>query len=432
MSLKSFTFGCGQGATKAMINCVNKGVLDKKYCCVVNSTTKDIPLDYQNRAIVISDDPDAGCGKVRGAAKTLMLNYLRNNPNVIDELISEDIDYVNIMATTEGASGSGASVILAQYIRQQLDIPVIITLITGFESDMKGLQNTIEYFRDIEGDFVVNTVSNKRFLETTNNTFTAEKAANDAIANVFSIINMEGIENSDQNIDDTDHYKVITNPGMMFVNNVEFNKRLKNAGQFDQLVSDAIDYSHSLDFVPSATKIGVFLNISDDNLAIIDTTFSIIKKKLCTNNCVPELFIHRQYVPTSPEFVRIVATGMNMPKQELEDMYAKFQSSKASSTKNDDFFRKLSEMDTTTEENNSLDNSRGGAKGGFFEQFSDVENNTHEEGVVLGRNRRRRASTNSSSTGIAAEPVKSNKSKFSISNSKPTSTPYSEDSIKKF
>ena len=160
--LKSYTFGCGQGATKAMICCIENGTVDPNYCCVVNSTIKDIPEKYQDKGIIISDDPNAGCGKVRGAAKSLMVRYLKNNPNVIDSMITEDIDYVNIISTTEGASGSGASVVLAQYIAQQIGIPVVISLISGFESDTRGLQNTIDYFKDLNGgNFVIRTFSNK-------------------------------------------------------------------------------------------------------------------------------------------------------------------------------------------------------------------------------------------------------------------------------
>ena len=65
--LRPFVFGCGQGATKAMIACIEAGVFRKEDCVVVNSTTKDIPHEYRANAIVISDDPDAGCGKVREA-----------------------------------------------------------------------------------------------------------------------------------------------------------------------------------------------------------------------------------------------------------------------------------------------------------------------------------------------------------------------------
>ena len=282
---KFFTFGCGQGATKAMLHCIEKGTLDREDCCIVNSTQKDIPEEYRDGAIIISEDPDAGCGKVRSAAKKLMLNYLKSNPNVIPAMLSNgDYQYVNIMATTEGASGSGASVILAKFIESQLDIPVIITLISGFETDTRGLQNTIEYFKDLDGgNFVVRTVSNKKYLDKTSNTFTAEKMANEDISTAFKIIAAYDITDSEQNIDDTDHYKLITNPGMMFVAEVIIDRKLKNPNQFEQLISDAIDYNCSLDFEPSATKIGVFMNISDDKLAIIDTNFTTIKKKLLSN-----------------------------------------------------------------------------------------------------------------------------------------------------
>ena len=64
---KSFTFGCGQGATKAMIYCIENGTLEKENCIVVNSTIKDVPEEYRDSAIIISEDPDAGCGKVRSA-----------------------------------------------------------------------------------------------------------------------------------------------------------------------------------------------------------------------------------------------------------------------------------------------------------------------------------------------------------------------------
>ena len=93
MLSKCYTFGCGQGATKAMIQAIKEGVLDPNYCRIVNSTSKDIPKEYLNKAIVISEDPDAGCGKVREAAKVLMLQYIKDNPNAINDLIDETIDY---------------------------------------------------------------------------------------------------------------------------------------------------------------------------------------------------------------------------------------------------------------------------------------------------------------------------------------------------
>lgn len=422
---KSFTFGCGQGATKAMIYCIENGVLDKENCCIVNSTIKDVPEQYRDRAIIISEDPDAGCGKVRSAAKKLMLEYLRKHPNDVLALIPDDVQYVNIITTTEGASGSGASTVLAKYIWNQ-DIPVIITLISGFESDTRGLQNTIDYFKDLKGgEFVIRTVSNKRFLDKTNNTFVAEKMANEDIANGFKVINAFDIVDSEQNIDDTDHYKLITNPGMMFVTEIPITRKLKNPNQFDQMVSDAIDYSSSLDFEPSATKIGVFLNLSDDNLAVIDTNFTSIKKKLCGDIAIEEFFVHRQYNAADTEYVRIIASGMNLPKDELLEIYDKYQKSLASNSKTDNFFDEIESLDTSTTSNRS---TRKSSSGDFFSQF-DTEETSDEDELVIKRSRRRR-STGFSGTPTSSEDMPEKKKHFTAKKSDPK--PFSGDDTSGF
>lgn len=427
---KFYTFGCGQGATKAMLACIENGTLNMEDCCIVNSTHKDIPEQYRDGAIIISDDPEAGCGKVRSYAKKLMVNYLKNNPNdIVEKLEAGEYQYVNIMATTEGASGSGASVVLAAYLKN-LGYPVIITLITGFENDNKGLSNTIEYFKDLNGgDYVVRTVSNKKFLDAANNNvFIAEKLANEDISKAFNIISASGITDSDQNIDATDHFKLITNPGMMFVAEVTVDRKLKNPQQFDKLISDAIDYNTSLDFEPSANKLGIFMNLSEDKLAIVDTNFTTIKKKLCGGENVNELFIHRQYNPELPEFVRIVATGMNLPKEELMDIYTKFKST-ATTAKKDDFFSAIADMDTTVA---SVQSTTANTADDIFAQFD--TNDDPDESAIAGMRRpaaKRKlpsatASNNngSSSSNTTVPPKK----KGLLVASKSTETPYSEDS----
>ena len=436
---QSYTFACGQGATKAMLHCIEAGTLDKEYCCIVNSTVKDIPEEYRKDSIVISEDPDAGCGKVRSAAKRLMLEYLKKNPNEVLARIPDDAQYVNIITTTEGASGSGASVILAKYIKSQFDIPIIITLICGFESDTRGLQNTIDYFKDLkDGDFVIRTVSNKKFLDKTNNTFTAEKMANEDISLGFKVINAFDIVDSEQNIDATDHYKLITNPGLMFVTEVPITRRIKNANQFDQLISDAIDYGSSLDFEPSATKIGVFLNLSDDNLAAIDTNFSAIKKKLCGNTAIEEFFIHRQSVLAETEFVRIIASGINLPKDELMEMYGKYQKSITTNDKADDFFDQIGDMDTTiarqsTRHTNTVDTD-------FFDS---MDTGTSDEDEVVIRRSKRRTPTGFSGTPASTTATEQKPEGTGSYEKKPRGftakktadkqqQPYSEDAMKGF
>jgi hypothetical protein len=438
---KSFTFGCGQGATKAMIHCIENGTLNRDECCVVNSTVKDIPENYQRDAIIISPDQEAGCGKERNYAKSLMLAYLKQNPNAIEARIPQNAKYVNILTTTEGASGSGASVILARWIATRIQLPVIITLICGFETDTRGLQNTIEYFKDLEGvDYVVRTVSNKKFLEKTNNTFVAEKMANEDISTGIKVINAFDIVDSEQNIDDTDHFKLITNPGMMFATEVTFDKKLKNSNQFDQIVSDAIDYSSSLDFTPSATKVGIFMNISDDNLSVIDTNFTSLKKKLC-GNTIDEFFIHRQYIADKPEFVRIIASGMNLPKDELVDIYNKYKKNlNTENSKEDDFFGAIKDMKTNIIKDNKNEIPED-KDDDFFAGFNMEE---LEASSPMNRGRRRASFStgnkeNTTNQTTTQSPIQSdtykkpnNNNKFVAKKSSSNEIPYSEDSIKGF
>lgn len=389
--LRGFTFGCGQGATKAMITCIENGVLNRKDCCVINSTTKDIPEGYVEDAIVISDNPDAGCGKERETARGLMANYLRTKPiDIIEKIL--DYDYVNIIAAAEGASGSGASVVLARYIActdfskftddtEPIHIPVIITLITGFETDVRGMSNTINYFKDLNGvDITIRTVSNKTFLEDTPNIFQAEKMANEEISTAFKVITASDLDNSEQNIDDTDHFKIITNPGMMFVTEIKVDKKIKNANQLERMISDAIDYSHSLEFVPSATKIGLYMNLSEDTLSHIDTSFPSIKNKLCGGDIIPEFFVHKQY-NGKDEYVRIIATGIKLPEEEIVSLYNKFQTNKSNAESEDSFFSTISGLNTsfsTTEERSNTD-----AVDDMLNSFSD------NVGSLARRNKRR-------------------------------------------
>ena len=382
--LRSFTFGCGQGATKAMITAIDNGVLDKGRCVVVNSTIKDVPSEYRPTAIIISDDPDAGCGKVRDAARALMNDFIKVNPNYLEELIPEDTDYVNIITTSEGASGSGSSVVLAQYISNSMQLPVIITLITGFESDVRGLQNTINYFRDLKGaNCGIITVSNRRFLNEANgNIFVAEKLANEDISKTLSIIGAQGLIDCEQNIDDTDHYKIITNPGVVFAGEVEVSDRIKNADQFNKLVGDMIDNTTSLDFEPSATKVGIYMNIPEETIEVLDTEFSVIKKKLCWNS-FQEFFIHRQFNPKQKSFIRVIASGINMPKAELMNMYNKFEkSTNQMNAAEDDFFDTLGKLETNAQLEKKVERDDS-----FLDTFATASSD--EASAVLSRNKRK-------------------------------------------
>lgn len=434
--LSSYTFGCGQGASKAMIHAINNGVLDPNFCKIVNSTVKDIPSDYQKNAIIISDDPDAGCGKVRDSAKMLMKYWLKDNPNAIDNIIfNEDkpVDYVNIIATTEGASGSGASVVLAEYIARRaklkdIDILINIILITGFESDTRGLQNTINYFKDLsESAYTIRVVSNKKYLKNSTTIFEAEEKANDEVSSVLYMIARIGIIDSDHNIDDTDHYRLLTNPGLLFTGEVNMgDQKYKNVDQLNKEISDMIDYTSSLDFKPSATKLGIYMNISEDNMKSVDTTFNIIKKKLCDTDCIPELFIHKQFDSSCYQFIRIIASGISLPIDEFQKMYNKYISSVEALDKGkDDFFDKLNQMDTNKLVNHDKNTTASDSSMDDF--FNDIDSKENPEASKVMRRTTRFRTHNKNNSSESTKKFRSSPEK-----SETRQIPYSEDSINKY
>lgn len=321
----NLTFACGQGAIKAAMTAIEKDVIKPNRCIAVNSTSRDIPEDFTGATIILSSNTDAGCGKVREAARDMMMDYLQNRNHLDDAINAFKPNYVTIITTSEGASGSGSSVALASYITQVLGIPVVIILITGFETDVRGIQNTINYFKDIMSecsDMVsVRVVSNKKFLTEDNTTFDAEIKANYEVAEVLRIIQANDIINSSHNIDDTDHIKLINNSGLMLTSEYILgdNQKVKSDREFIKLINDTIIYNSSIDFKPSASRIGVYLNLNDNNLSsITNNVFTNITEKLCTNGNAGEFFIHKQYDSTKPQYIRIIASGMDYPIDELK------------------------------------------------------------------------------------------------------------------
>ena len=218
----------------------------------------------------------------------------------------------------------------------------------------------------------------------------------------------------------------------MFATEILLNRKVKNANQFDQLINDSIDYSGSLDFEPSATKIGVFMNISDDNLSIVDTNFTSIKKKLCGNGTIEEFFVHRQYDNNEPEFIRIIASGMNLPKDELEDIYNKYQKNLTMNSKKDNFFDAISGMDTNTISDKST--TRTNKQEDFFAQFDD--DTSEEDEMVLKRSKRRKSTgfsgtnNNTDTEGLGTYEKKRGFTAKKSNSSPANQTPYDEDVIK--
>lgn len=334
--------GTGAAGNKALAGAIEANIVSIEDSMFLNTTMRDIDQKYVSKAIQIGDKM-RGCGKERMIAKNLTADSLRDEDLNIDAFVNDEDLYMTIIVTsTSGGSGSGSATILAKYIKDVLGKNVMLFAFTGFEADGRELQNTIEFFQDIEEDFIVQTISNKKFLELAGgNHIEAEKLANEEFrARLQNVMGLT-IRDSEQNIDDTDLYKLTTTPGFMDIEACQLPK-LKNVEQFNEFVTKMIDSTRSLEFTPTCKRLGVILNVPTTSMDHIDHDFSVAKKRF---GMPYEFFLHIQHEDTLPDFIAIIAAGMDLPLDDINEAYERYKELSSKVNKNKDgFFSKVAEM----------------------------------------------------------------------------------------
>lgn len=329
----SKVIGLGAAGNKAVIEAIERG-FNRDSCLLINSTLKDIPEDYHDISINIGGSR-GGCGKERSVSKDLTkISFKDETLSVLGAFLDHKDETVFLVSSTEGGTGSGSTPIIAKYFKQMYNINVNITAITGFEEDSRGLLNTIEFFKELSDEFTVQTISNKKFLDQTNgNKVRAQLMANEEFAKRL-VISLGGtIVDSDNNIDETDLYKVLNTPGYLMIDRIGL-KGIKNKEQFNTKVIEMIDNTVSIDsFSKSVKRLAVILDISENLEDYIDYDFIEIKNKLG----IPfEVYTHIQN--HDGDSIEIIASGMDLPVDELQEIYEKYQDSVSKVKKEKDNF----------------------------------------------------------------------------------------------
>ena len=308
--------GCGAAGCSAVIESFEENVIDLNDFLLLNTTDVDIPEQYRSKAYLVNKIPNPnptskdnmyierrGAGKERDIAKDICLYYFQNDNgnefnliNVLSSMfettknIEEDIAV--IVTSTEGGSGSGLSIHVASFLKT-MGVNIIVVPITGFEKDGRSLKNTFEFFRDMNPEYVICPISNKKFLNGSNNYPKAEKDANVEFAKRLSVIkgNHRRRSTCSKEIDDTDQFKSVTTPGIMDIIYVDLSD-VKNIKMFNEAVNFALDDSKGLDNSnPQEKKLSIYYNITEAKKSMIDFNATVIKDRL---GDVYELFEHIQ------------------------------------------------------------------------------------------------------------------------------------------
>ena len=333
--------GAGAAGNKAAIMLSEKEGFDIKDITLINSTSRDIPEKYKNNSIIFGASADTlgGCGKERQVGKNLMLRDLRANNITIDNIVDPDTKAVVIVSSTEGGSGSAVAPILAKYITEVMSTPVIMVLFFGFNTDVRGMQNSIEICQDLKDTYGVIGISNAKFLNDANgNRIRAEEMANEEFCRIVRILSGFDIHAGRQNIDDTDLYKLIVTPGYMCIGSAQL-KGIKNVDMFNKAINIAIDETKLIDSNNKSVKrIGAIFDIPASMDDYVDYNAAVLTQRYG----IPyEMFTHVQNKSASGE-ITWIAAGMDLPIDEVKEIFENYKkASESVSKKKDNFFSEI-------------------------------------------------------------------------------------------
>lgn len=336
---KIMVIGIGAAGNKAVLNVVEKGVVRVEDTLMVNSTQMDIPSSYTGESIVLTDK-DTGSGKERNLSKQYLKSALSTGKFNIADTINK-YESIIVISSVEGGTGSGSTPKIAQLIRDVYCKTPHIIAITGFEEDPRGLYNTVEFFKEIPENCVVETISNKAFLEAAyGNKFKAEQMANDEIAQRIRIMSAKEFIDGEQNIDATDILKLINTMGYMTIEKCYLNgdrgyNHLVDVDAFNRVIKSMIYSSKSLRSEnPSASRIGIILNLHPLSENAIDFEFTRIKEEYGNPY---EVFIQKQW-DEKTEYIAFIISGMKMPIDEVKATYARYVAAAEAMNHNKDSF----------------------------------------------------------------------------------------------
>lgn len=336
-------FGLGAAGNKAVFEAIQSGIIKEEDTVLVNSTSKDFPEGYNGKKIIISPK-NVGCGKEREVSKAYVVNAIKNKEFEKIENLS-NYSTVFLVSSVEGGTGSGAVPVLAQYFSQVLLKDVHCISLCGFNDDVRGLANTVEYFREIKDNVICHTISNAAFLNEANGNRTkAEELANKEFGRRYRIISGNMIIPGSQNIDDTDLIKLTNTYGYTTIEYHELQKSIGDSSDYDKIVKRMIYESKSIKSEnPSSTRIGVILNLNQESQDALGDVFVVIKEAYGTPY---EAFKHIQW-DGKKEYIAFIVAGMNLPVNELSKIYDEYVEQSKSMDRNnntDSFFDTLKDF----------------------------------------------------------------------------------------
>ena len=113
--MKTLIIGTGAAGNKAVINLLEQGIVDEEDVLLLNTALTDIPKDYRDKAIKLSEEFN-GCGKERSVGKAITTGALiQNTLRLKDRILDGEYEKVTIVTSIEGGTGSGSTATIADF-----------------------------------------------------------------------------------------------------------------------------------------------------------------------------------------------------------------------------------------------------------------------------------------------------------------------------
>lgn len=362
--MKSLLIGIGAAGNKAVSTALEMGIVSFEDTIMINSTSKDFPSDYDGKKIILSPK-DTGCGKERKVALDYTISAVKSGKLNIENI--ETYTAIIICTSVEGGTGSGSAPTIAKFFNQLYKKNVHVIAFAGFEEDVRGLGNTVEFFQEIDSNLIVQTISNAAFLrEAGQNKFKAEELANREMCKRIEILTGKNFITSKQNIDDTDILKVSNTSGFMTVEQRYLEKPLVDQDDFNRVIKKMIYDSKSIkSSKPGAVRLGVILNIDPASEDAIDYTFRDLKAAYGNPY---ECFLQEQW-DGKKEYIAFITSGMQMPLDEIKSVYSRYQEASEKVNKTNDAFYKEIQSLSINEDDRKFDMIRPAEEGLTIDEF---------------------------------------------------------------
>lgn len=318
-------FGVGAAGNKAAIEVIESRVMAKEKVKLVNTTVKDIPADYKDADNIIKfSSMLGGCGKEPNQGKRAMFQAIKDKTVDLAQYIEGNTRAVILVTSIEGGTGCGATPVIAKYF-MALNIPVHVFAFVGFQDEARGINNSLQFFKSLPENVILHTIENSKFLDYTKNYSKAEQAANKEFADQLNILIGSDMIPSTQNIDDTDHYKLITTPGYMDIHSIDLTG-CKNMDLTNQAIIDSFESMTCMEYPTGkgCKRLAVIINASSKTQEAIDNKFEVVKRY--TGEPF-EVYRHIQYDEDDrDEYMYIIAAGLSYPANGILEMNKEYLS----------------------------------------------------------------------------------------------------------